>query len=45
MEHYHDRPVDCVDASLVAAAEQLGTRRIFTLARDFSIDRLADGSS
>lgn len=44
MEKYQDRPMDLADASLVAAAEHLGLRRIFTLDSDFYIYRLADGS-
>jgi predicted nucleic acid-binding protein len=34
MESYADRPMDLADASLIAAAEALGTRRIFTIDRD-----------
>jgi predicted nucleic acid-binding protein len=45
MEKYRDRPMDLADASLVAAAEHLGVRRIFTLDSDFLIYRLADGSA
>lgn len=44
MAKYHDLPMDLADASLVAAAERLGTRQIFTLDRDFRIYRFADGS-
>jgi predicted nucleic acid-binding protein len=44
MEKYRDRPMDLADASLVAAAERLEQRRIFTLDSDFHISRLADGS-
>lgn len=35
MEKYADTPMDLADASLVAAAETLRLRRIFTLDRDF----------
>jgi uncharacterized protein len=45
MEKYQDRPMDLADASIVAAAEWLGTRRLFTLDSDFYIYRLADGSA
>jgi predicted nucleic acid-binding protein len=41
MAKYRDRPMDLADASIVAAAEQLGVRRIFTLDGDFRIYRLA----
>jgi predicted nucleic acid-binding protein len=34
MEQYADRPMDLADASLIVAAEALGTRRIFTIDRD-----------
>jgi predicted nucleic acid-binding protein len=44
MDKYNDRPMDLADASLVAAAERLGARHIFTLDSDFHIYRLADGS-
>jgi len=41
METYRDTPMDLADASLVATAEILGVRRIFTLDGDFHIYRLA----
>lgn len=44
MTQYADTPMDLADASLVAIAESLGARRIFTLDSDFYIYRLADGS-
>jgi predicted nucleic acid-binding protein len=34
MELYADHPMDLADASLVAAAETLGTRQVFTIDRD-----------
>jgi hypothetical protein len=37
MEQYRDRPMDLADASLVAAAEALTERRIFTIDGDFYI--------
>lgn len=41
MEQYADHPMDLADASLIAAAEALRTRRIFTLdRRDFSTYRI-----
>jgi len=46
MEQYADHRMDLADASLVAAAEGLKTRRIFTLDRDdFSTYRLRRGRS
>lgn len=40
MERYRDVPMDLADASLVAAAEVLGASLIFTLDRDFHVDRI-----
>jgi predicted nucleic acid-binding protein len=45
MAKYRDLPMDLADASVVAAAEQLGTRRVFTLDRDFHVYRFADGTA
>lgn len=45
MAEYHDSPMDLGDASLVAAAETLGSRQVFTLDRHFWGYRLADGSA
>ena len=45
MDKYHDTPMDLADASLVATAERLDTKRVFTLDRDFRIYRLSDGSA
>jgi len=45
MDKYKDRPMDLADASLVATAERLGMRRIFTLDSDFHIYRLTDSSA
>jgi predicted nucleic acid-binding protein len=39
MEKYHDTPMDLADASLVAAAEALDLKRIFTLDSDFYVYR------
>lgn len=39
MEKYSDLPMDLADATLVALAETLGTRRIFTLDSDFRVYR------
>jgi uncharacterized protein len=44
MDHYFDRPMDLADASIIAAAETLATRRLFSLDSDFRIYRLSDGS-
>jgi hypothetical protein len=44
MELYADPPMDLADASLVAAAEALGTRRVFTIDRkDFQTYRVRRG--
>jgi uncharacterized protein len=44
MEVYADHPMDLADASLVAAAEALATRRVFTLDRkDFATYRVRRG--
>lgn len=40
MLHYQDTPMDLADASLVAAAETLEMRQIFTLDSDFYVYRL-----
>ena len=45
MDKYHDTPMDLADASLVATAERMGTKRVFTLDGDFRIYRLSDGSA
>jgi len=44
MFKYKDLPMDLADASLIAAAEQIGTRTIFTIDKDFHIYRFADGT-
>lgn len=44
MQRYADAPMDLADASLVTAAEALGTRKIFTLDRkDFLTYRIRRG--
>jgi predicted nucleic acid-binding protein len=44
MELYADHPMDLADASLIAAAESLGTRRVFTIDRaDFGMYRIRRG--
>ena len=44
MELYADHPMDLADASLVTAAEGLGTRRVFTIDRnDFQTYRVRRG--
>ena len=45
MEQYADTPMDMADASLVAAAETLGLRQVFTIDTDFYVYRLIDGSA
>lgn len=39
MQQYRDTPMDLADASLVATAETLNQRRIFTLDSDFLVYR------
>lgn len=44
MDLYRDHPMDLADASIVAAGEVLGTRRVFTLdRRDFLTYRVLKG--
>lgn len=44
MERYADHPMDLADASLVAAAESMGTRKVFTVDRkDFETYRVRRG--
>jgi uncharacterized protein len=44
MEQYADHPMDLADTSLIAAAEALNTRQIFTVdRRDFSAYRIQRG--
>jgi hypothetical protein len=44
MELYADHPMDLADASLIVAAESLGTRRVFTIDRaDFRTYRIRRG--
>ena len=44
MDRYGDHPMDLADASLIAAAEALGTQRVFTLDRpDFLTYRIRRG--
>lgn len=44
METYADHPMDLADASLIAAAESLGTNRVFTVdRRDFETYRVRKG--
>ena len=44
MERYADHPMDLADASLVAAAESLGSRKVFTIDRnDFETYRVRRG--
>lgn len=44
MKKYQDKPMDLADASLVALAESMKFRHIFTIDSDFLIYRLSDGS-
>ena len=39
MAKYQDTPMDLADASLVAIAEELGLKRVFTLDADFQVYR------
>jgi hypothetical protein len=43
MQQYRDTPMDLADASVVAAAERLGLRRVFTLDSHFYAYRI-DGA-
>jgi hypothetical protein len=44
MDAYSDHPMDLADASLIAAAEALGTRKVFTIDRgDFEAYRVRRG--
>ena len=44
MEQYSDQPMDLADASLIAGAEGLETRKVFTLdRRDFTAYRIRRG--
>ncbi|MGD0390110.1 MAG: PIN domain-containing protein [Tepidisphaeraceae bacterium] len=45
MDRYQDVPMDLADASLVAVAEALGDRTVFTLDGDFRVYRLSDGGT
>ena len=45
MEKYKDTPMDLADASIVAVADRLGQKRVFTLDSDFRVYRLSDGSA
>ena len=45
MDQYRDRPMDLADASIMAAAETLATRHLFSLDSDFRFYRLSDGST
>jgi uncharacterized protein len=44
MQQYADRPCDLADASLLALAETLLARQVFTIDGDFYIYVLSDGS-
>lgn len=45
MQQYADTPMDLADASLIAAAETLNLRQVFTIDADFYIYRLPDGGA
>ena len=45
MKKYQDTPMDLADASLVAVAESMKLKQIFTIDSDFRIYRLSDGSA
>ncbi|XCN71169.1 MAG: PIN domain-containing protein [Candidatus Electrothrix aestuarii] len=44
MRIYRDTPMDMADASLMAVAETMRLKQIFTIDNDFYIYRFADGS-
>jgi hypothetical protein len=44
MESHSDHPMDLADASVIATAESIGTRRVFTIDnRDFETYRIRRG--
>jgi predicted nucleic acid-binding protein len=44
MDTYSDHPMDLADASLIVAAEAVGTRKVFTIDRsDFAVYRVRRG--
>ena len=45
MAQYRNIPMDLADASLIAAAESLDLRHVFTFDSDFYVYRLNDGSA
>ena len=45
MHQYRDVPMDLADASLIATAESLSFRQVFTTDNGFVFFRLADGST
>jgi predicted nucleic acid-binding protein len=45
MRRYADLPMDLADASVVTAAEALGTKKIFTIDSDFLVYRPLDGGN
>ena len=45
MEQYRDLPMDLADASLVAVAESLDLRQVFTMDRQFYVYRMRDGGA
>jgi len=45
MYQYRDTPMDLADASIMAAAEALAARHLFSLDSDFRIYRMSDGST
>ena len=45
MERYRDQPCDYADATLLIAAEETGSRYIFTIDKHFHAYRLANGES
>jgi hypothetical protein len=44
MQKYQDTPMDLADASLVAVAESMKFKQIFTIDSDFRIYRLSNGT-
>ena len=44
MRQYQDSRMDLADASVIAAAESLSLRRVFTLDRGFFYFQLSDGA-
>ena len=45
MRQYRNVPMDLADATLVALAESMGERRVFTVDEGFAVYRTRDGEA